>query len=84
MVGLTASRVWPRHAANHEGSGAFRTNGLLLKRAMECFSLELEATEVFYGKTNVVGLVEMSRLVKVPERASHVLSPSVTALCERL
>ena len=31
-------------------SGAFRKNGLLLKRAMERFSLELEATEVFYGK----------------------------------
>ena len=28
----------------------FKKNGLLLKRAMERFSLELEATEVFYGK----------------------------------
>ena len=31
-------------------SGAFRKNGLLLKRAMESFSFELEATEVFYGE----------------------------------
>ena len=51
---------------------------------MERFSLELEATEVFYGKTKVVGLVEMSRLVQVHQRASHVLPPSATALCAGL
>ena len=36
------------------------------------------------GKTKVVGLVEMSRLVQAHQRASHVLPPSPTALCERL
>ena len=55
---------------------------------MERFSLELKATEVFYGKTpsctKVVGLVEMSRLVQVHQRASHAPPPSPTALCERL
>ena len=55
---------------------------------MERFSLELEATEVFYGKTpsctKVVGLVEMSRLVQVHQRASHAPPPSPTALCEWL
>ena len=28
MVGLTASRVWPRQAANHEGCGASRPSAL--------------------------------------------------------
>ena len=73
----SAQRI-PRRAA-----ALLEKNGLLLKRAMERFSLELEATEVFYGKNQkVVGLVELS----MPAPLYHAYHDGITsyhlALCD--
>ena len=59
-------------------SGAFRKNGLLLKRAMERFSLELEATEVFYGKNQSCRACRVEHactfVLRVLRRHFHALS----------
>ena len=59
-------------------SGAFRKNGLLLKRAMERFSLELEATEVFYGKNQSCRACRVEHACTFALRAlrrHHLVSP---------
>ena len=67
-------------AASHPSprSGAFRKNGLLLKRAMERFSLELEATEVFYGKNQSCRACRVEHACTFVSRVSrryHLVSP---------
>ena len=41
-------------------------------------------TSAFLDKTKVVELLERNKNVQLPQPPSHVLSPSVTALCEGL